>query len=184
MRRLFDLTFLLVFSVPIIFLFIITLFFCLLFQGFPIFFSQNRGGFQNKKITIYKFRSMKKIKYKNNVTKFGIILRTLKLDEIPQFYNVFIGDLTLIGPRPLHYEYKNLYNNHQKKRFLVKPGLTGYTQVYLKNNDTWKKKFYYDVWYVKNKNILLDIKIIFKTLYNIVLINSDEKIPKKFNGKN
>ena len=184
MRRLFDLTFLMVFSVPIIFLFIITLIFCLLFQGFPIFFSQNRGGFQNKKITIYKFRSMTKIKYKNNVTKFGFILRTFKLDEIPQFYNVFIGDLSLIGPRPLHYEYKNLYNNHQKKRFLVKPGLTGYTQVYLKNNDTWKKKFYYDVWYVENKNILLDIKIIFKTLYNIVLINSDEKIPKKFNGKN
>ena len=80
--------------------------------------------------------------------------------------------------------FKNLYNKQQKKRFLVKPGLTGYTQVYLKNNDTWKKKFYYDVWYVENKNILLDIKIIFKTLYNIVLINSDEKIPKKFNGKN
>ena len=127
---------------------------------------------------------MKKIKKKNTITKIGSILRILKLDEIPQFYNVLIGDLSLIGPRPLHYEYKNLYNKQQKKRFLVKPGLTGYTQVYLKNNDTWEKKFYYDVWYVENKNILLDIKIILKTLYNIFLINSDEKIPKKFNGKN
>lgn len=184
MRRVFDLTFILIFSVPIILIFIITFILCLLFQDSTIFFSQSRGGFRNKKITIYKFRSMKKIKYKNSVTRFGLILRTLKLDEIPQFYNVLRGDLTLIGPRPLHYEYKNLYNKQQKKRFLVKPGLTGYTQVYLKNNDTWKKKFYYDVWYVENKNILLDIKIIFKTLYNIVLIKSDEKIPNKFNGKN
>ena len=127
---------------------------------------------------------MAKIKNKNTITKLGSILRTFKLDEIPQFYNVLIGELSLIGPRPLHYEYKKLYNKEQKKRFLVKPGLTGYTQVYLKNNDTWKKKFYYDVWYVENRNILFDFKIIFKNFYNLILINSDSKIPKKFNGKN
>ena len=77
-----------------------------------------------------------------------------------------------------------IYTTNNRKRFLVKPGLTGYTQVYLKNNDTWKKKFYYDVWYVENQNILLDFKIILKTFYNLILINSDAKIPKKFNGKN
>ena len=184
MRRFFDLGILLIFFVPILILFLFTLILCLLFQGTPIFFSQDRGGFQNKKIKIYKFRSMKKVSNKNMVTRFGYILRIFKLDEIPQFYNVLRGDLSLIGPRPLHYEYKNLYNKHQKKRFLVKPGLTGYTQVYLKNNDTWQKKFDYDVWYVENRSLLLDIKIIFKTFYNIILINSDAKIPKKFNGKN
>ena len=184
MRRFFDLGVLLIFSVPILILFSFTFVFCLLFQGTPIFFSQDRGGFKNKKIKIYKFRSMKKVNNNNIVTRCGFILRTFKLDEIPQFYNILRGDLSLIGPRPLHYEYKNLYNKQQKKRFLVKPGLTGYTQVYLKNNDTWKKKFYYDVWYVENRNILLDFKIILKTFYNLILINSDAKIPKKFNGKN
>ena len=114
----------------------------------------------------------------------GKLLRAYKLDEIPQFYNILIGELSIVGPRPLHFEYKSLYTNYQKKRFLVKPGLTGYTQVNLKNNDSWEKKFKYDIWYVKNKSLVLDIFILFKTFYNLIFIQSDEKIPKKFNGKN
>jgi lipopolysaccharide/colanic/teichoic acid biosynthesis glycosyltransferase len=184
MYRFFDLIFLLIFSIPILCLFIITFFLCFLFQGRPIFFNQTRGGFRNKKIIIYKFRSMENLKNQNKITKLGKILRTFKLDEVPQFYNILIGELSVVGPRPLHFEYKNFYNNYQKKRFLVKPGLTGYTQVYLKNNDTWKKKLKYDVWYVDNKNLILDINILFKTIYNLIFIKSDDKIPKKFNGKN
>lgn len=184
MYRFFDLTLLLIFSIPIIVLFIFTVIFCLLFQGRPIFFNQSRGGFKNKKITIYKFRSMKNLKNKKKITKLGKLLRASKLDEIPQFYNILVGELSIVGPRPLHYEYKNLYSNYQKKRFLVKPGLTGYTQVYLKNNDTWEKKIKYDIWYVENKNLILDIYILFKTFYNLIFIRSDEKIPNKFNGKN
>lgn len=184
MYRFFDLIFLFLFSIPIILLFLITVLLCVFFQGKPIFFSQKRGGFKNKEITIYKFRSMKKLKKKMKITSLGKFLRKYKLDEIPQFYSVLIGELSIVGPRPLHYEYKNLYNKKQKKRFLVNPGLTGYTQVFLKNNDSWKKKFKYDVWYVKNKNIILDLKILIKTFCNIVFKNSDEKIPKKFNGRN
>jgi lipopolysaccharide/colanic/teichoic acid biosynthesis glycosyltransferase len=184
MYRFFDLTLLLIFCIPILILFIVTLIICFLFQGRPIFFSQLRGGFKNKKIKIYKFRSMNKLKNKKKITRFGKILRASKLDEIPQFFNILIGELSIVGPRPLLYEYKNLYSNYEKKRFLVRPGLTGYTQVYLKNNDSWKKKLKYDVWYVKNKNLILDIIILFKTFYNIIFIVADEKIPKKFNGKN
>ena len=184
MYRFFDLILLLVFSSPILFLFIVTLILCFIFHGRPIFFNQARGGFKNKKIIIYKFRSMKNLKNKKKITKLGKLLRTSKLDEIPQFYNILIGELSIVGPRPLHYEYKNLYSNYQKKRFLVKPGLTGYTQVYLKNNDSWKKKFNYDIWYVENKNLVLDIYILFKTFYNLIFLRSDEKIPDKFNGKN
>ena len=184
MYRFFDLILLLIFSTPIFILFIVTLILCFIFQGRPIFFTQSRGGFRNKKIIIYKFRSMKNLKNKKKITKLGRLLRAYKLDEIPQFYNILIGELSIVGPRPLHYEYKNLYSNYQKKRFLVKPGLTGYTQVYLKNNDTWKKKLKYDVWYVDNKNLILDINILFKTIYNLIFIKSDDKIPEKFNGKN
>ena len=118
------------------------------------------------------------------ITPLGKFLRIYKLDEIPQFYSVLIGELSLVGPRPLHYEYKNMYNKKQKKRFLVNPGLTGYTQVFLKNNDSWTKKLEYDVWYVHNKNIALDLKILLKTIYNIISKRSDEKLPKKFNGRN
>ena len=184
MYRFFDLILLFIFSIPILFLYIVTLILCLTFQGRPIFFNQSRGGFKNKKIVIYKFRSMNNIKNKKKITKLGKLLRLSKLDEIPQFYNVLIGELSIVGPRPLHFEYKNLYSNYQKKRFLVKPGLTGYTQVNLKNNDSWEKKFKYDIWYVKNKSLVLDIFILFKTFYNLIFIHSDEKIPKKFNGKN
>jgi lipopolysaccharide/colanic/teichoic acid biosynthesis glycosyltransferase len=184
MYRFFDLFFLFLFSIPIILLFFITFLLCVFFQGKPIFFSQKRGGFKNKEITIYKFRSMKKIKNKMQATPLGKFLRKYKLDEIPQFYSILIGELSIVGPRPLHYEYKNIYNKKQKKRFLVNPGLTGYTQVFLKNNDTWTKKFNYDIWYVENKNLILDLKILIKTFFNIAFKYSDEKIPKKFNGRN
>ena len=184
MYRFFDLLFLIILIIPILTLFILTYILCFIFQGQPIFFSQIRGGFKNKKINIYKFRSMKKSKKTNEVTEIGKFLRRYKLDEIPQFYNVFIGELSLIGPRPLHYEYKNLYTKKQKKRFLVKPGLTGYTQAYLNNNDSWEKKLHYDVWYVENKNLTLNFKILLRTFCNIIFKNFDEKIPKKFNGRN
>tara|TARA_B100000902_G_scaffold321230_1_gene314090 strand:+ start:153 stop:707 length:555 start_codon:yes stop_codon:yes gene_type:complete len=184
MYRFFDLILLLIFSIPIFILFIITLILCFIFQGRPIFFTQPRGGFKNKKIIIYKFRSMKNSKNKKKITELGRLLRAYKLDEIPQFYNILIGELSIVGPRPLHFEYKNLYSNYQKKRFLVKPGLTGYTQVYLKNNDSWKKKLKYDIWYVENKNLVLDLNILLKTFYNLIFIRLDEKTPDKFNGKN
>ena len=86
------------------------------FKVNQFFFSQKRGGFKNKEITIYKFRSMKKIKNKMQATPLGKFLRKYKLDEIPQFYSILIGELSIVGPRPLHYEYKNIYNKKQKKK--------------------------------------------------------------------
>ena len=190
MKRIFDLLFVILF-LPLI-LCVVCLFFILglIFQGSPVFFKQARGGFRNKKIIIYKFRTMKnhKSNYNQSITTYGKVLRKLKIDEIPQFFNIIKGDISIVGPRPLHYEYKYLYNNVQKKRFKVMPGITGYSQILSRNSDTWKKRFDLDIWYVDNKSFLLDLKIIFLTIKKIIisvfLTERDRTLSKKFNGKN
>jgi len=129
-----------------------------------------------------------KKKYNTSVTTYGKILRKLKIDEIPQILNILKGDISIVGPRPLHYEYKNLYKTKHKLRFKVMPGITGYSQIYTNSSDTWKKRFELDIWYVKNRNFILDLKIIVLTIKRIVIsIFIKEKnngLVKKFNGKN
>ncbi len=105
---------------------------------------------------------------KDRITKVGAFVRKTSLDEIPQLINVLLGEMSLIGPRPLIIEYLPVYNDVQKKRHNVRPGITGWAQVNGRNSITWKKKFEYDVWYVENYSFLLDLKIIGLTLKKVI----------------
>ena len=102
------------------------------------------------------------------LTKFGIWLRYSSLDELPELVNVIKGDMSIVGPRPLLIEYLPLYSEHQARRHEVLPGITGWAQINGRNSLTWDEKFNFDVWYVDNQNILLDIKIIFKTFSKVL----------------
>lgn len=102
------------------------------------------------------------------LTKFGNWMRSMSLDELPELINVIKGDMSLVGPRPLLMEYIPLYNDFQRRRMEVKPGITGWAQINGRNAITWEQKFEYDVWYVDNRSFWLDIKILFLTLYKVI----------------
>ena len=102
------------------------------------------------------------------LTKLGKFVRKTSLDELPQLFNVLKGDMSFIGPRPLLVHYLPLYNEEQKKRHLIKPGITGWAQVNGRNAITWQQKFIYDVYYVNNLNLLLDLKILFLTVKKVI----------------
>lgn len=143
-------------------------------QGKPFFF-QARPGKDERIFKIIKFKSMNDKKDANGnllpdaerLTKVGNFVRKTSLDEIPQLINVLKGDMSLIGPRPLLVQYLPLYNEEQKRRHDVRPGITGWAQVNGRNAISWKQKFEYDVWYVDNINLLLDIKILFLTVKKV-----------------
>ncbi len=145
--------------------------------GSPVIFKQERPGLNEKIFTMYKFRSMTDAKDKNGnllsdaerLPRFGQILRSTSLDEIPEFINVLKGDMSLIGPRPLLVEYLERYNDEQKRRHDVRPGITGWAQVNGRNAISWEQKFKYDVEYVDNVNFLLDMKIVFLTIKKIFI---------------
>ncbi len=150
-------------------------------DGGSVFFRQKRPGKDGKIFTVYKFRTMKEqTKDKNGnelsdmerMTKLGSVLRKTSIDELPQFINVLKGDMSIIGPRPLLCEYLPLYNAEQMRRHEVRPGITGWAQVNGRNAISWEEKFRYDVYYVDNMSLVLDIKIIAKTVKN-VLMHSD-----------
>jgi undecaprenyl phosphate N,N'-diacetylbacillosamine 1-phosphate transferase len=157
---------------PIFLIVIVILLF--LNQGKP-FFLQPRPGKNEEIFSIIKFKTMNDKKDVNGKllppsqrsTKTGRFIRKYSLDEIPQLLNVIKGDMSLIGPRPLHIRYLPLYNEVQKKRHNIKPGITGWAQVKGRNAITWEQKFEYDVWYVKNLSFLIDIKILFLTFYKV-----------------
>jgi len=157
---------------PIFILVTIALFFAN--QGKPFFF-QKRPGRNEKIFSIIKFKSMNDKKDKNGnllpdgdrLTRVGSFVRKTSLDEIPQLLNVLKGDMSLIGPRPLLIQYLPLYNDTQKKRHNVRPGITGWAQVNGRNAISWQQKFEYDVWYVDNLSFLLDIKILFLTIKKV-----------------
>jgi lipopolysaccharide/colanic/teichoic acid biosynthesis glycosyltransferase len=164
-------------------------------QGEPFFF-QLRPGKNEKFFKIIKFKTMNDKKdYQGNLlsdeqrlTKIGKFVRKTSLDEIPQLFNVIKGDMSLIGPRPLLPEYLPLYNQEQKKRHEVKPGITGWAQVNGRNAISWKQKFEYDVWYVKNSGFLIDIKILLLTIKKVFRsegINMDGQVTTEaFLGNN
>lgn len=143
-------------------------------QGKPFFF-QLRPGKNGKIFKIIKFKTMNDKKDivgnllsdDQRLTKIGKFVRKTSLDEIPQLLNVVKGDMSLIGPRPLLPEYLPLYDDVQKRRHEVKPGITGWAQVNGRNAISWQQKFEYDVWYVENVNFFLDIKILFLTLKKV-----------------
>ena len=144
-----------------------------------VFFVQNRPGKNEKIFKIIKFRTMnnKKDAHGNllpdaeRLTYLGKIVRKTSLDEIPQLINVLKGDMSLIGPRPLLPEYLSLYNERQKKRHTVKPGITGWAQINGRNAVEWNKKFEFDVWYIENLSFILDLQILFLTLKMIKIFN-------------
>ena len=144
--------------------------------GKPIFFKQTRPGKDEKPFEILKFRTMtderdlngELLPDKDRMTKTGDYIRKTSIDELPQIINVLKGDLSLVGPRPLLMDYLPLYTEEQRKRHLVKPGITGWAQVNGRNTISWEEKFKLDVWYVENQSFKLDMFILYKTIMNVI----------------
>lgn len=143
--------------------------------GRPVLFIQKRPGLNAVPFDLLKFRSMTSEKDANGellpdekrLTKLGSFIRSASLDELPSLLSVLKGDMSLVGPRPLLMEYLPLYNERQQKRHQMKPGITGWAQVNGRNALSWEQKFEYDVWYVENQSLMLDIKILFMTLHKV-----------------
>ena len=144
--------------------------------GSPIFFRQPRPGKNGEIFSMLKFRSMttkrdilgQLLPDEKRLTSFGRYLRASSLDELPNLWNVFIGKMSLVGPRPLLVEYLPLYNDKQARRHNVRPGITGLSQVSGRNSLTWKAKFDLDVWYIENRSFILDLKILWLTIDKVI----------------
>jgi undecaprenyl phosphate N,N'-diacetylbacillosamine 1-phosphate transferase len=184
-KRFFDIIFsliLIIFLLPVMFL----LFFLIWFMiGFPIF-KQKRPGLKNKIFTLYKFKTLydvsKNIHERKRQNNLGNFLRKTGLDELPQLFNILENSMSLVGPRPLLLEYLNKYSNYEKKRHLVKPGITGLAQVNPEPSGvkSWNKSVKLDIYYTKNISFFLDIKILFQTLELILFKKKLYKDFKKF----
>jgi len=183
-KRIFDLfiaIFVFVVLFPVILLLTLIVYFAI---GRPILFKQQRPGLHGKPFYIYKFRTMTNHKNEHGellpdaerLNKFGKWLRSTSLDELPSLWNVLIGEMSLVGPRPLLMEYLSLYNSNQSRRHQVKPGVTGWAQINGRNAISWEDRFNFDLWYVDNQSIWLDIKILFLTIKKVFIrhgINAD-----------
>lgn len=162
--------------------------------GQPIFFRQVRPGKNGIPFEMIKFRTMRDalddkgepLPDKDRMTPFGTFLRSSSLDELPELWNVIKGDMSLVGPRPLLVEYLPLYNKHQLRRHEARPGVTGWAQVNGRNALSWEEKFDLDVWYVDNRTLWLDLKIIFMTIRKVLVrdgVNAQgEATMSRFNG--
>ncbi len=144
--------------------------------GSPVLFKQERPGKDEKIFTLMKFRTMTDKRDENGellpdevrLTKFGKFLRSTSIDELPELFNILKGDMSVIGPRPLLVKYLPRYNEHQHRRHEVKPGLSGWAQVNGRNAISWEEKFDFDVEYVDNYSLLMDIKVLFMTVANVL----------------
>lgn len=162
--------------------------------GSPILFTQTRPGQHGKPFQVYKFRTMTNETDENGellpdaerLTETGKFLRKYSLDELPQLINVIKGDISLVGPRPLLVEYNDLYNDEQRRRLDVKPGITGWAQVNGRNALSWEDKFKLDVWYVDNQSFMLDMYILYLTVIKVFKsegINQEGSVTaEKFKG--
>ena len=175
-KRIFDLitaSLLLVLLLPLLF---ILAGFIRLFLGPPIFFKQSRPGLYGKPFVLYKFRTMTDkrdedgdlLQDAQRIGRFGQFLRSISFDELPELWNVIKGDMSIVGPRPLLMEYIPLYSKEQARRHDLKPGITGLAQIKGRNALTWEEKFKYDLWYIDNWSLILDVKIILKTFYFVL----------------
>lgn len=165
-------------------------------KGAGALFFQERPGLNGKIFRIVKYKTMTDEKDDKGVllpdskrlTKIGKTVRSLSIDELPQLWNVLVGDMSLIGPRPLLVQYLPLYNEEQKRRHNVRPGITGWAQCNGRNSLTWTKKFELDVWYVDNLSLATDIKIIQKTIKSVIrkdgISQEGQATMEPFNGNN
>ena len=165
-------------------------------MGAPVIFSQARPGLHGSLFRLYKFRTMtdaadergEPLPDAARLTRFGRFLRASSLDELPAIWNVLKGDMSLVGPRPLLVEYLPLYSAEQNRRHEVRPGITGWAQVNGRNRLSWQKKFELDVWYVDNRSLFLDIKILVMTLVRVFqrrdISQEGHATMEKFRGNN
>lgn len=171
-KRFLDILFSLLLLILLLPVFLILMILVKIKLGSPIFFKQDRPGKDGKIFKLYKFRTMTDAKDKDGnllpdserLTPFGKLLRSTSLDELPELLNILKGEMSFIGPRPLLVEYLDLYNEEQKHRHDVRPGLTGLAQVEGRNLLSWEERFKLDVLYVNNLTFINDIKILFKTI--------------------
>lgn len=194
LKRLLDFIFALILLIITTPLFLIVAIFIKLESKGPILFRQKRPGKNEKIFEIYKFRSMrteiyingKALSDKERMTKVGAFIRKASIDELPQLINILRGEMSFVGPRPLLVEYLELYNNNQKRRHLVTPGITGLAQVNGRNNIDWEEKFRHDISYVNNISFLLDFKIVLLTVYKVIskkdINNTENTTMPYFNG--
>ena len=193
-KRLFDIIFsmtILIICSPLLLLISLLI---LIFDGKPILFKQIRSGFNRNPFKFYKFRTMKndsqlnriKLNDSKKITPLGRILRKTSLDELPTFINVLKGEMSVVGPRPLLERYLTRYDDFQIRRLKVKPGITGLAQIRGRNNLSWDKKFSYDIYYVDNRNVFLDIKIILITIFSVLIRKgispNNQEIMPEFTG--
>jgi sugar transferase EpsL len=176
LKRIFDLALscvlLIVLGLPMLIICIIIV----ITMGKPVLFRQMRPGYKAKPFVILKFRTMNDARSPDGqllpdevrLTKIGKVLRRLSLDELPQLINVFKGDLSFVGPRPLLMEYLPLYTERQARRHDVKPGISGWTQVNGRNALSWEEKFDLDMWYVENQGFCLDMRILWMTFIKVI----------------
>jgi lipopolysaccharide/colanic/teichoic acid biosynthesis glycosyltransferase len=194
MKRFFDLMTILLF-LPIVLLFCCVIALLVKIKlGSPILFIQPRPGLNGNIFDIIKFRTMTNEQDLNGVllsdsirlSKFGKFLRSTSLDELPSLWSVLKGDMSLVGPRPLLIEYLSLYSGKQARRHEVLPGITGWAQVNGRNAINWEERFHFDVWYVDNQSVRLDIKILWMTAIKVIMrdgINQDNHVTmEKFKG--
>lgn len=177
LKRLIDITLSLLGIIllsPIIIIILVLQFF---YYGNKIFFNQKRVGFKGKIFKVFKFKTMIEKQDKDGnllpdnlrITKFGKFMRSFSLDEIPQLLNIFLGDMSIVGPRPQSIEICLFMTKEQFKRHQIKPGLTGLSAIKGRNGISWENKILYDLEYLNKKNIFLDIKIIFITAYKVLI---------------
>ncbi|HEX3029175.1 MAG TPA: sugar transferase [Clostridia bacterium] len=195
-KRALDFTLSLIAILILLPVFLIVSFLVFFKLGRPIFFRQKRPGKDGRIFGMYKFRTMLNTKDSSGqllsdekrLTSFGKFLRASSLDELPELLNVLKGDMSLVGPRPLLVEYLDYYTPEQKRRHLVRPGITGWAQVNGRNAISWEEKFKLDVWYVDNWRLWLDIKIFFLTFYKVFkregISNENSVTMEKFKGSN
>lgn len=193
-KRILDIVFSLLLLIVFSPIFLVLMLLVKIKLGSPIFFIQERPGKNGKIFNLYKFRTMTEKKDENGnlisdeerITPFGKLLRSTSLDELPELYNILKGEMSFVGPRPLLVEYLEFYNEKQKHRHDVKPGLTGLAQVTGRNLLSWEERFDLDVKYVEEMNFLLDIKILFKTiavvLKRVGISSATSQTMEKFTG--
>jgi lipopolysaccharide/colanic/teichoic acid biosynthesis glycosyltransferase len=195
-KRVIDLLIALIVIALVMPLLIIVIFLLALHNRGNVFFVQKRPGKNEKIFGLIKFKTMrdlfdsegKPLPDKDRITPIGKFIRKTSIDELPQLFNVLKGDMSLIGPRPLLIKYLPLYSDFQKRRHIVKPGITGWAQVNGRNTISWQKKFEHDVYYVGHLSFMLDVKILFATFVKVFKaadINADKLTTMQpFNGEN